>query len=410
MQTKPSSSSLSVGITQDAEVILQPFGSFLANRTARRYDVLNRSATSILLHHAIPRSAEEMLDWAESKGIARHAAIESRKMLMERGYLGIPCPSPQISPLPTHGPVRATRAEIEVTNRCNLRCVYCYAEANRSKVELSTAQWIEILTGMHKNGLRAVLFSGGEPFMHRGFMDILAWAGDRMVIEINSNGRYISPQVAQRLKELPIKSVQISLDSADPEHHDELRGRGSHAYAVAAISNLVEVGVSTVASAVVTSANRDQVPALREFVHSLGAQFKGDPVTRTGYAREIEPERWSSDFAASRADRIAESSEVGFEPICQSQVGYVAVSHTGTLKPCNMREAFFEPTGDLLVLGAEDKWWTRPYGETRVSSSARRALTITANLPGNNDGHYVCELQKAIIKDIRASEGVAAHG
>lgn len=398
-----------VGITRDAELILQPFGAFLANRSARRYDVLNRSAAAILLYHTIPRLTEDLLEWVDSKGLSRDAAMESRHMLVERGYLGIPCPTPRISPLPINGAVRATRAEIEVTNRCNLRCVYCYAEANRSKIELSTERWLEILSGMHANGLRAVLFSGGEPFLHRGFMEILAWAGERMVIEINSNGRYISPVIADRLSDLPIKSVQISLDSAAPLHHDKLRGRGSHAYAVAAISSLVAAGVPTVASAVVTSANRTQVPALREFVHSLGAQFKGDPVTRTGYAREIDSEQWSSDFAANRADRIAENSEFGFEPICQSQVGYVAVSHTGTLKPCNMREAFFEPTGDLLVLDAEDEWWARPYGETRVSASARGALKITPNRPGNNDGHYVCELQKAILRGGRPTEAIAAN-
>lgn len=390
-----------VGITQEAEVILQPFGAFLVNRSARRYDVLNRAAASILLRHVTPQSHDDFLRWVGLKRIPRNTALETRELLVERGYLGLPCPTPQVSISAENGSLRATRAEIEITNRCNLRCVYCYAEANRSKVELTTAQWLEILSGMHSNGLRAVLFSGGEPFLHPGFMDILAWAGERMVIEINSNGRYISEQVSSRLAELPIKSVQISLDSAESDHHDRLRGRGSHAYAVSAITRLVEAGVPTVASAVVTSANRGQLSALREFVHSLGAVFKGDPVTRTGFAREIEPDEWSRDFAATRSDRMAEDSELGFEPVCQSQVGYVAVSHTGSLKPCNMREAFFEPTGDLLVLGAQDRWWTRPYGESRVAASANGTLALRVNLPGGNDGHYVCELQKAILRNAR---------
>lgn len=386
---------LKQGISQDADIILQPYGAFLSNRNALRFDVLNRAASSVLLFHVVPRSESELVDWAQAHGMEPNAALTMRTLLLDRGYIGTPISAPRISSISEMSILKATRAEVEITNRCNLRCEYCYAEANRSKIELSTDEWLAILSGMYDHGLRVLLVSGGEPFLYKGIMEILAWASQRMIIEINSNGRYISKSVARELSNLPIKSVQISLDSCTSEYHDRVRGNGSHAFAVAAIENLVAAKVPVVASAVVTSANRDQLNELRDFVHSLGAIFKGDPVTRSGYAKEIEDDRWKRDFAASPLDGVTEGSELGFEPICQSQVGFVAVSHTGMLKPCNMREAFFEPTRDSLTASYSDTWWNRFYGESQVAHTVTQAMTETTIAHEASDG--LCGLQRIIL-------------
>ncbi|WP_242903637.1 radical SAM protein [Actinomadura terrae] len=393
-----------LGITSACEVVLQPFGAFLVNRKRNRFDVVNKTGTGLLLALNHPMSRGDAVQWGANRGQQAGAVEALLAALQERGYVGEPTPppGPRISFVEHPSVLKATRADVEVTNRCNLKCVYCYAEVNRSKDELSAEQWIEVLGGMYRHGLRAVLFSGGEPFLHRGFVRMLEWAAPRLVVEINSNGTYITDQIAARLAEFDIKQVQISMDSATADYHDSVRGKGSHARALSAIRKLVAMGVPTQVSAVVTSANRPLMADLAKLTVELGVRFKGDPVTRTGFARDIPDQQWEQDFAVSRDDRVASpnpEAEIGFEPLCQSQVGYVAVSHQGILKPCNMREQFFEATGGVLLHEAATKWWDGFYGSTRLAELASTASTLDqgrAEELQRSESGYLCELQLAV--------------
>lgn len=391
-----------IGLTDHAEVIPQPYGAFLANRRDRRFDVVNRVAAALLLRLRNPTTEEELFSWAAAKGMVAQDIEHFLDCLRQRGYIGVPSVRPTISFAPEASVLKAVRAEVEITNRCNLRCAYCYAEANRSKTDLSADRWIDILEGMYSHGLRAALFSGGEPFLHREFDRILSWAASRLIIEVNSNGTYISDEVAARLREYDLKLVQISVDSPSSEHHDSVRGAGSHARAVRAVERLVKHGVPTQISAVVTASNRAFMPEMVAFAARLGAQFQGNPVARTGFAREITGTRWEEDFAVSSRERHSspnEEAKIGFEPVCQSQVGFVAVSHQGILKPCNMRERFFEPTGTAFLVDPADAWWEKYYGQTRVARSATSVQQVSlgrASDPETTSGEYPCKLQLAL--------------
>lgn len=386
------------------EILLQPYGAFVVDRRLNRFDVVNEAGAAVLLRVAASRSIEKVLAWSTARGLSRDDVQRLLDGMLKRGYdIGTADSQPMISYVDERSILKATRAEIEVTNRCNMRCVYCYAEVNKSRVERNTEEWIEVLSGMYDHGLRAALFSGGEPFLHRGFMDILSWAAPRLVVEINTNGSYITDDLAARLASLELKLVQVSVDSPTAEYHDSVRGRGTHAKAVAAIRSLTAAGVPTQISTVVTSSNRELLKPMELFAKELGAKLKADPVTRTGFAKQISDERWASEFAASSHDRLSSAdpteSALGFEPVCQSQVGYVAVSHHGILKPCNMRETFFEPTGGVLTELPESKWWLGFYGDTGLAGLAAAARAVRGQAAEElQDGAsgYLCELQLAV--------------
>jgi pyruvate-formate lyase-activating enzyme len=394
-------------VPNQAEVILQPYGAFLVDRSLNRFDVVNQVGSALVLR-MLAHGGVGVAAWAASRGLDQEAATRLLEGLAARGYRLDPDDGggAMVSFVDQRDVLKATRAEVEITNRCNLRCDYCYAEVNSSRVERTAAEWIDVLSGMVDHGLRAVLFSGGEPFMHKEFLQVLDWAAPRLVVEINSNGTYITDEVAARLATLDLKLLQISMDSPTPEYHDSVRGRGSHTKAVAAIERLAAAGVPVQVSTVVTSTNRALLPEMLEFAESLGARMKGDPVTRTGFARRISDERWEAEFAATTGDRISSADPtegaLGFEPVCQSQVGYVAVSHHGILKPCNMREQFFEPTGGVLTESVESRWWDGFYGDTGLASLAQSARMIRGaeaeDLQVAASG-YLCELQLAVAAE-----------
>lgn len=395
-------------MTSGTEIILQPYGAFLVDRSLNRFDVVNEVGAAVLLRLAVSRSLSEVLKWSTARNVACEEVERLVEGMVQRGYrIGVEDGAqPFVSFAADRSILKATRAEVEVTNRCNMRCDYCYAEVNSSRVERTAEEWIDVLSGMYDHGLRAVLFSGGEPFMHRGFISLLSWAAPRLVVEINSNGTYINDEVAATLASFDLKLVQISVDSPTAEYHDSVRGRGTHAKAVAAIRRLVAAGVPTQISTVVTSSNRGLLEAMVDFAQELGARMKGDPVTRTGFAKRISDERWEAEFAATSRDRVSSADptegELGFEPVCQSQVGYVAVSHHGILKPCNMREAFFEPTGGVLTELPETRWWQGFYGDTGLASLAQSARAVRGDdaerLQDEASG-YLCELQLAVAAE-----------
>jgi pyruvate-formate lyase-activating enzyme len=352
-----------LGVTGSTEIILQPFGSFVWNSDTRRNDTLSREATALLLAFAPYRVPGSVTDWLRSMSPDTEpgASIET---MVSRGYLGPAGGVPTVSDPSTRGDLKVTRAEIEITNRCNLRCRYCYAEANHSKTELDAAKWKEILTALHRRGLRAALITGGEPFLHPEIMEVLSLASDLFIVDLNTNGTYITPEIADRIAELRLNLVQISLDSLEPTHHDALRGKGSHAKALNAIHLLAERDVAVQVAAVVTARNRNQMPALADFAHSLGARFEKAPVTRTGFAQSLSDEEWDSDFSPHPEDRMAEEAAeatLGFVGMCQNSMGSASISPTGTFKPCNMRETFFSPTREVVTASAALRWWERPH-------------------------------------------------
>ena len=113
-----------------------------------------------------------------------------------------------------------------VTRRCNLKCVHCYAQATATapEGELSLNQGLALLDDLKAFGVPVVLFSGGEPLMHPNLLTLVEHAvtlGMRAVI--STNGTLIDRDMAGRLKHFGLSYVGISLDG-DGGHPRPLPG------------------------------------------------------------------------------------------------------------------------------------------------------------------------------------------
>lgn len=390
-----------VEFSNDFNIVLQPFGSFISSRTSNNFDVLNKPATKIIL---------ELLTGDSIESVSIDCLKQTEKIvttIIDNKYGSLSKSNTLFKgSIDTRSNIlKTTRAEIEITNRCNLNCTYCYAEVNRSKYELSTKKWIEIFNGLESNGLRATLISGGEPFIRKDMVDILAAISKKLIVEINTNGKYITAEIAEKLSKMKLKRVQVSLDSVLPEYHDLLRGKNSHRDALSAIKNLTKYKIPTQISMVVTQRNEDTIPDMENLAKRLGATLRTDAVTRTGNAKKIPKNEWVVNFSGSKkatnnTENVERLPEMNFIPVCQSQIGYVAVSHTGILKPCNMREGFFEPAQEELLVAFESKWWEKPYGSVELGFQVQKLIT-----PKTEDSikmrtkhnKYLCDLQTSIL-------------
>ena len=177
-------------------------------------------------------------------------------------------------------PVSAT---LELTRRCNLRCVHCYLgdqaaqhrlrnrELGAEAVKKAISEWAEA-------GCLYLTITGGEPLLRPDFAEIYRHARDLgLVVTVFSNGTLVSDEIAETFREWPPRKVEISLYGASPETHDAVTGvPGSHARAWAGIRRLQAAGVRVALKTVLMKSNLAEREALERQAAALGVAFRHD--------------------------------------------------------------------------------------------------------------------------------------
>ena len=152
-----------------------------------------------------------------------------------------------------------------VTRRCNLKCVHCYAHAKDMEFpdELSTAEGKALLDDLAQFGCPVVLFSGGEPLMRKDLIELADYAVKKgMRAVISTNGTLITPAVAQQLKSVGLSYVGISLDGME-EVNDRFRGvKGAFKMAMAGIAACQEAGIKVGLRFTMNRLNAGEIPAI----------------------------------------------------------------------------------------------------------------------------------------------------
>ncbi len=147
------------------------------------------------------------------------------------------------------------------TQRCNLKCVGCYASSNAKTTPTLPYDIVDRIVKENHDifGSRFVTVSGGEPFMYRSngktFLDIFEKYNDTFFL-VYTNGTLITKDVAKKLAELGNVTPAISVEGYEKET-DERRGKGVYKKILQAFDNLKEAGVPFGISVTATSKNLD---------------------------------------------------------------------------------------------------------------------------------------------------------
>jgi SynChlorMet cassette radical SAM/SPASM protein ScmE len=132
--------------------------------------------------------------------------------------------------------------ELAITNRCNLRCRYCYYFTSPSDVgaDLPTKEWLHFIDEMGRCSVMNVILAGGEPFCREDLPEIiLRIVRNRMRFCILTNGTLITEDMAKFLASTNrCDWVQVSIDGSIPTTHDACRGPGSFRKAIEGIHRL----------------------------------------------------------------------------------------------------------------------------------------------------------------------------
>jgi len=137
--------------------------------------------------------------------------------------------------------------EISITNRCNLRCKYCYHFTGAGEVEqdLPKEEWLKFFEELNRCAVMRVTLEGGEPFCREDLREIIdGIVRGRMRFTILSNGTLITDEMAAFLASTRrCDGVQVSIDGSIPMIHDFCRGEGNLARAMRGIKSLQKYGV-----------------------------------------------------------------------------------------------------------------------------------------------------------------------
>jgi len=249
--------------------------------------VVDAEAAILLECFAESRSVDEALtEYSRTIKKGLDAVVEDAlpvvDALVERGILGSPPPSP--SPLEER--LRVSNLTFNITNRCNLRCPWCY----NPRSEDSEIPIVDLMNWLD-DGAEALdrdaafIILGGEPFLDETrLLATVRGVRERLTGEIlvSTNGTLLGDQTPEKLAAADA-TVQISLDSPFQERHDAIRGNRVFERAVSTAKRLLDTGVHTVLSMVLTQSSEEELETYFDLAIEIGAhEVRFIPLRRIG--------------------------------------------------------------------------------------------------------------------------------
>ncbi len=155
---------------------------------------------------------------------------------------------------------------VSVTDRCNLRCIYCMPHDRRPiqfREILSYEEIVRVVRVAADLGITMVRLTGGEPLMRRNIVHLvqeLASIEGIKDLSLTTNGVLLN-DMAHQLKEAGLKRVNVSLDSLAPERYRQITRGGDLERVLQGINTALELGLSPVKLnvVVVKGLNDDEV-------------------------------------------------------------------------------------------------------------------------------------------------------
>lgn len=180
--------------------------------------------------------------------------------------------------------IQFSRLQMEITGRCNLICQHCRG-AREVWRDMPFELIVKVVQFFHKfrQENMIVVVSGGEPLLHKRFVDILKLLGtdNRHNISLTTNGLLLKDWHLDLISNLLFKYffVSVSIDGVDPSVHDSFHGKkGSFEKAVRAIRRVVERQLPNVLPGIRTTVHPkkiDDMFKVAEFAHQLGCHRVG---------------------------------------------------------------------------------------------------------------------------------------
>lgn len=186
---------------------------------------------------------------------------------------------------------------LSITDRCNLRCLYCRPQSEwvflPHEQILTFEEMFELVDVARIAGVEKVRLTGGEPFARKGFIPFLARLHAKypsLDLRITTNGTMLAGRVGE-LREAGVSCLNISLDTLQRGKFEDITGVDGYGLVRAGIDACLEAGMRVKVNVVALKGiNDDELPEFVNFARELGVDVRFIEFMPIGYQS-----RWSRE-------------------------------------------------------------------------------------------------------------------
>lgn len=272
---------------------------------------------------------------------------------------------------------------LDLTQRCNLRCWFCYNEQSKERKDASFENIKQILNDMSQGGCKEVTYLGGEPTIYKFFWETLEYA-DRLGYEqcFVTNGQIIDDIFAKKLSKYEGIEVGVSFHSIKEDKQNEIaKSPQSYKRILEAIKLLEKYNIRWYTQTSLVKDNYLEIEEMHNFLNTIGKPIRMD------LSRMVEGEITSSQFLDENEYRkvfeqinnlnlntipvrieafprcwlkkVASENHLNYDKIrctvrpCYAWVGQVSIDVFGNVRMCPTGGAV---AGNILESGINELW------------------------------------------------------
>ena len=248
---------------------------------------------------------------------------------------------------------------IDLTYRCNLRCVHCYLGPQtliqkKYKNEMNTSQLLSVIDEITEAGCLYLLLTGGDPLLRKDFYEIYSHAKKNgLLVTVFTNGTLITDKVLSLFDDLPPYIVEISLYGATASTYEKItRVTGSYGRCLQGIRKLLDHNINVRLKTILMTLNRHEFYEIEALAKNFGVKFRFDAAIfpclngdKTPLSLRVPPEdaiekefsdpyrvkQWGKYFKRTNRQSISDRLYN-----CGAGITGFHIDPYGNLKPCLM--------------------------------------------------------------------------
>lgn len=256
-------------------------------------------------------------------------------------------------------------ATLEITSRCNFRCLHCVQleEIKKNHAELSLKEIYSIIDKLKKLECLRLNLSGGEPFLRKDFSKIYKYAvKSGFLVSIFTNGSVMQEKHIRLFKEFPPYGIRVSLYGGSESSYQEMVGRkGEFKKVISNISKLKENGINFKILAQISEINKSEAEGMKKIADNFEANFSFNAVYAPKSNGDLSPTELS--LSPREEEKINRKLNLKESPVlledrfknCRTTRDCIMINYKGKLITCPfglMREKGY----DVLGKGVKEVW------------------------------------------------------
>jgi len=294
-----------------------------------------------------------------------------------------------------------------LTQGCNLACKHCWLspplETGAPKYPvMQVSDFERAISEAKPLGLQTVKLTGGEPLLHSEIFDIIdIIEREELSLVIETNGTLLTDKLAERISRVNRPCVSISIDSTNPDTHDQIRNiPGAFHKSIEGIKHLVNHGIYPQVIASLLPENKDDIINILDLAEDLKADsFKlnivqpterGNHLMKRGELVDIKEildicAMLYSEHCGKRKLHVSVTIPFAFRPL--NKLGEGFTSRCGILSILGVL-----PTGEYALCGIGSTIKELVFGRIGIDklenvwNSTPVLVDLRSNLPGNLEG------------------------